>query len=251
MLAFKSLHFQTILLALAGGLVLVFHASGRMTCQALHLEWHGTLSEKLPHTLTAPPVPHGHLTPSRPTAKAQALVYQGVDMPMRDIHVVKSPFFHRSPEHALQLFIRHVNPKLTPLERQQLAQHILNNSSQFQVDYRLIASIVATESSFRSNALSVTGAMGLGQLKSQTATWLGVKEPFQVQDNLQGTTRYLQYLLTRFHAELDPALASYFEGPTKVSQTGISPKGIAYLQKVNAHLQTLKQYHQPWRISQP
>lgn len=155
--------------------------------------------------------------------------------------------FEKKPHLALEHFIHQVNPKLTSLECHQLAQHILYYSSQFRVDYRLIASVVATESSFRSDALSYTGAMGLGQLKPQTASWLGVKEPFQVQDNLQGTTRYLQYLLTRFNTALDPALASYFEGPTKVSRQGISPQGVAYLHRINKHLQHLKRCHQPWR----
>ncbi|KAA8603435.1 transglycosylase, partial [Salipiger aestuarii] len=80
---------------------------------------------------------------------------------------------------------------------------------------------IEVESAYRHDAISSTGAIGLGQLMPVTARELGVdpRDPLQ---NLDGSARYLAMMLERFG---DPrlALAAYNAGPEAVRQYGGIP----------------------------
>lgn len=141
----------------------------------------------------------------------------------------------------LTAYIGQYNQKLAGPSSQQYATLILNLSRLYDVDFRLISSIVAVESSFRRDAISPTGAIGLGQLRPETARWLGVVDPFDPVDNLFGTTRYLKYLLNRFNGNLDKALASYFQGPGSVERNGIDSNTWYYLSKINREISRFEQ----------
>jgi len=141
---------------------------------------------------------------------------------------------------ALQGFIQRYNRQLTPDQVQYLSLHLNNLSQQYGVPPKLMAGIVAVESSFRHDAVSPTGAIGLGQLKPDTARWLGVSNPFDPIDNLTGTARYLGYLLQRFNGEVDKAIASYFQGQGSVERDGIQPASQHYLTKVTNAMRQLE-----------
>lgn len=125
------------------------------------------------------------------------------------------------------------NRNLTAEQRLWLARSIAQLSTTYQVDYRLIASVIAVESSFRPDAVSSTGAMGLGQLKDHTARWLHVANPFDPIDNMTGSVRYLRYLLDRFNGDMARAVSGYYIGPNAVAREGINPSALRYLTKVN------------------
>lgn len=90
------------------------------------------------------------------------------------------------------------------------------------VDPLLLASLTRAESSFRPNAVSSCGAMGLTQLMPGTASSLGIANPFDPAQNLSGGARYLATQLHRF-GRVDLALAAYQAGPTLVSRLGAVP----------------------------
>lgn len=80
---------------------------------------------------------------------------------------------------------------------------------------------IAVESGFRQSARSPVGAIGLGQLMPETARRLGV-DPYDPQQNLTGSARYLLMQLRKFRsAEL--ALAAYNAGPDAVTEHGGIP----------------------------
>ena len=65
--------------------------------------------------------------------------------------------------------------------------------------------------------------MGLMQITRATASDYGVKDPFNVRENIQGGVRYLHVLLNR-HKSIRLALASYNAGPKAVQKyRGIPP----------------------------
>ncbi len=73
----------------------------------------------------------------------------------------------------------------------------------------LVLSVIEAESGFDPRAVSRAGAQGLMQLMPATAADLGVTDPFDPAQNIEGGTRYLRWLLDRYDGDLDRTLAAY------------------------------------------
>lgn len=143
-----------------------------------------------------------------------------------------------NPHYVRQLtsFIQAQNHGLSATEAEHYATAVLAYSHQFNVDFRLTAAVIAVESSYRRDAVSPTGAQGLGQLKPATAEWLGVSNAFDPAQNIAGTARYLSFLTSHFSGDLDKAIAGYYQGQGAVGREGISEAGKHYLGKVSTKL---------------
>jgi soluble lytic murein transglycosylase-like protein len=104
-------------------------------------------------------------------------------------------------------------------------QEILTRAgAQHNIDAELLASVVHAESGGLVHAVSRVGAQGLMQLMPGTAATLGVKDAFVAGQNVEGGTRYLDQLLTRYHDNIALALAAYNAGPGAVDRYhGIPP----------------------------
>ncbi len=92
------------------------------------------------------------------------------------------------------------------------------------IDVDLLASVVHAESGGQVRAVSRTGARGLMQLMPGTASELGVADAFVADQNVEGGTKYLDALLTRYHDNVALALAAYNAGPGAVDRYhGVPP----------------------------
>lgn len=101
----------------------------------------------------------------------------------------------------------------------------------------LVLAVVGVESGFRAEAVSAKGAQGLMQLMPPTSRELGVADPFDPEQNLDGGVRHLSALLTLYDGDLTRALAAYNAGQGAVSRhRGVPPyrETQAYVRKVLA-----------------
>ena len=105
------------------------------------------------------------------------------------------------------------------------------------VDPALLAGLVRQESNFNAAAVSPAGARGLTQLMPATAAGLGVANPSDPVQALEGGARYLRRQLDAFGGDVTKALAAYNAGPGAVQRYGGVPpyaETQAYVQKVQA-----------------
>lgn len=100
---------------------------------------------------------------------------------------------------------------------------VRRKARQYGVDEALVRSVVRMESGGNPRVVSKAGAMGVMQLMPGTAEMLGVMDPFDPEQNVDGGVRYLKKLLGRYAGDETKALAAYHSGPGNVDRYGGVP----------------------------
>ncbi len=107
-------------------------------------------------------------------------------------------------------------PGRPAIERSQIAASIHKAARKYQLPRRLLKAVVRAESDFQVRAVSPAGAQGLMQLMPATARELGVQDPFNIDQNIDGGAKYLRSMLDQFGGDLKLALSAYNAGPGNV-----------------------------------
>jgi soluble lytic murein transglycosylase-like protein len=106
--------------------------------------------------------------------------------------------------------------KVSLTEVQIIEQTVQAAAAKYNLSPDLIKGVIRAESNFKVRAVSSAGAMGLMQLMPATAKALGVNNPFDIEQNINGGAKYLRKMLDRFGGNLRNALAAYNAGPGTV-----------------------------------
>ena len=110
-----------------------------------------------------------------------------------------------------------------------LKMHLREASKVHNIDYELLQALIATESGFDTEAVSVKGAVGLMQLMPDTARRYGLEGDHKLplekkltdpKLNIKTGARYLRDLINMFPGQLDLALAAYNAGEGAVQRAG-------------------------------
>jgi Rod binding domain-containing protein len=114
---------------------------------------------------------------------------------------------------------------------------IARAAERFDLDPALVRAVIAQESAGDTTAVSPRGAKGLMQLMDGTAAELGVRNPFDPEENIFGGCLYLRKQLDAWDGDLDSALAAYNAGPETVRRYGgvpPFPETREYVRRINA-----------------
>ena len=124
--------------------------------------------------------------------------------------------------------IKSFNPILPDGVADVITTSLLYYSILYGVDPRFSFAVIVTESSFDPRAIGTKGEKGLGQLMPGTAKSLGVTDPLDPVQNLEGSVRLLRHHLDRYsnltlEDQITHTLAAYNAGPGRVAQFGGVP----------------------------
>lgn len=145
---------------------------------------------------------------------------------------------------AIRQFITRYYAKTSASDTELIARRLVQYGKEHQVDPKLIAALMARESSFNREAVSVTGAKGLGQIKDFNFDSLHITDPFDIDQNTKGTVTYMKRMLTRWRDDskrVSLALASYFKGHNAIARSDkrVDSTTKRYVRDILTHYQTL------------
>lgn len=101
---------------------------------------------------------------------------------------------------------------------------IHTKAEKYDVDPALVAAVIEAESRFKQRARSPRGARGLMQLMPGTGRWMGARDLYNPEQNVDAGVKYLKYLNERFDGNLKMTIAAYNAGEGTVKRyDGIPP----------------------------
>ena len=123
----------------------------------------------------------------------------------------------------------------------------------YQVPVELVDAVIEVESNWQPYVVSPKGAAGLMQLMPATAVRLGVRNRFQIEENLRAGVEYLAWLIHLFGGDLRLVTAAYYAGERPILARGLdysSPDVYSYVSRV-ARLYRTKRLERMREVTAP
>ncbi|MDY0297175.1 MAG: lytic transglycosylase domain-containing protein [Acidobacteriota bacterium] len=148
--------------------------------------------------------------------------------PQKDIQIQRKPQGRIEIRNTLSKpaqAVSHAKEKTTRTSLTgELFRKIRELAARYQIDESLVRAVAGAESGYNPYAVSPKGAVGIMQLMPDTARLYGVKNRFNVDENLEAGIRHLKYLKGRYNGNLSLVLAAYNAGEEAVRKyNGIPP----------------------------
>jgi soluble lytic murein transglycosylase-like protein len=124
---------------------------------------------------------------------------------------------------------------------------IQSAAAHYGIDPAVLHGLIQQESGFDPNSQSSAGAMGLTQLMPGTASSLGVSNPLNPAESIEGGARYLAQMMSQFGGNVRGALAAYNAGPGAVSKYG----GVPPYAETESYVTKVLGYAESYRGSHP
>jgi hypothetical protein len=128
---------------------------------------------------------------------------------------------------------------------------IYEKARKYDVDPALVAAVIEQESRFKPRARSQVGARGLMQLMPRTGRWMGARDLYDPEQNVDAGVKYIKYLDKRFKGDRKKIIAAYNGGEGNVMRYGGIPpfrETRQYVKKVmknyDKRTKQLEKYHQ-------
>lgn len=171
---------------------------------------------------------------------------QGIEQPMtlEDYRIRAMPAKSRNAQRApvrnhRALVAQAAYTKRVAADPPEKIQEVVDDMAcKYELPAKLITAMIKVESGFNPRAVSPEGACGLMQLMPGTARMMGVKNVFEIRQNVEGGCRYMKQLMDQFDGDVELALAAYNAGPSSVEKyRGVPPyrQTRSYVKKVLAH----------------
>lgn len=125
-----------------------------------------------------------------------------------------SPFHLEDKARALWLYAKH-RPRCLFRGHPDLGAHVARAEARHGLPRGLLAALVEVESEAEAHRISFAGAMGPGQLMPGTAELLEVEDPYDPEEALDASARYLAAQVRHFDV-VALAVAAYNAGPGNV-----------------------------------
>ncbi len=126
-------------------------------------------------------------------------------------------------------YIQKHGKRLSSDDVRETAEAIIGWSLEYDVDARLVVALISTTSGFDPTSFSSNGAKGLGHLTFEIQQEFGVENPYNINENIFATVRYLKRLLDKYKVtesnlnKLQLVLAEYKQGPEVIRKFGGMP----------------------------
>ena len=113
--------------------------------------------------------------------------------------------------------------KYSRMDKRRILNIIKHFAKKYGVSFKIARAIAKIESDYNPKSVSGAGAKGVMQLMDKTAKSYGVKNPFNVEENIRGGILFLKHLISKYH-NVKLVAAAYNAGESAVDRyKGVPP----------------------------
>lgn len=113
-------------------------------------------------------------------------------------------------------------------------------AEKYDISYDFLVAVAKAESDFNTKCVSSAGAQGIMQVMPEEQKGLGIKDPFDAEQNIMGAAKLLKAHLKKFNGDYTLAAAAYNAGSGAVKKYGGVPpykETTNYVKKIKKFMQ--------------